>query len=170
MHKLRDALRCIDALSLWVARIASVIVAVWIPITIYDVVMRYFFRAPTEWAYELSGLLFGPFWLLAGAYVLSQGAHVNLELFYEKFSPRTRAIVDLVCYLLFFFYCGMILTGGWDHFWLAYSKNQHTSSVWHPHLAPFWLMIPVGAGLILLQGVAKYIRDIYTAVTGRKLE
>ena len=169
MQRLRLALQSIDALSHWTAMIVSFIIAVWIPITVYDSIMRYFLRAPTPWAYELSGLLFGPFWLLGGAYVLKKAAHVNFELFYKRFTPRGQAIVDLFTYTLFFFYCVLILKFGWNHFWLAFTKGHHTSSIWGPPLAPFWLMIPIGAGLIILQGIAKYIRDLHMAVTGRQL-
>jgi TRAP-type mannitol/chloroaromatic compound transport system permease small subunit len=143
---------------------------IWISVTIFDVIMRYFLRAPTIWAYELTGLLFGPFWLLGGAYVLKEKAHVSFDLFYRRLSFRGQAIMDLVTYTLFFYYCTLILTFGWDHFMLAFTKNQHTSSLWGPPLAPFWLAIPVGAGLILLAGVAKYLRDLYMAITGRPLD
>jgi len=169
MRRLRFALKSIDAISGWVARLAGCMLLVWIPITVYDVIMRYFFSAPTVWAYELSGLLFGPFWLLGGAYVLKEKAHVSFELFYRRLTPRGQAIMDLVTYTLFFYYCGLILKFGWDHFWLAVVKDQHTSSIWGPPLAPFWLMIPIGAGLILLVGIAKYIRDLHMAVTGRPI-
>ncbi len=169
MRRLRFALRIIDAISERTALIASFIMAVWVPITVYDVIMRYFFHAPSFWAYELSGLLFGPFWLLGGAYVLKKGAHVNFELFYRRLTPRGQAIIDLVTYTLFFFYCALILKFGCSHFWLAFSKDQHTCSIWGPPLAPFWLMIPVGAGLILLVGIAKYIRDLHMAITGRPI-
>lgn len=170
MPRLQSALHSIDAISQWAANIASCILVVWIPITVYDVIMRYFLRAPTVWAYELSGLLFGPFWLLGGAYVLKENAHVSFELFYRRLTPRGQAIIDLVTYTLFFYYCGLIVKFGCNHFWLAATKDLHTSSIWAPPLAPFWLMIPIGAALILLQGIAKYIRNLHMAVTGRPLE
>lgn len=170
MRGLRSALRFVDGISYRVAFIASFIMAIWLPITVFDTIMRYFFRQPTMWAYELSGLLFGPFWLLGGAYVLSRNEHVSFELFHNKMSLRGQAITDVITYTLFFFYCGMILIFGWEHFMLAVVKNQHTSSIWAPPLAPFWFAIPLGTALILLQGIAKYVRDLYAAITGRRME
>ena len=86
MRGLRTVLNSIDNISHWAATIASFIMLVWIPITIFDVIMRYFLRAPTVWAYELTGLLYGPFWLLGGAYVLKEKAHVSFDLFYKRLS------------------------------------------------------------------------------------
>jgi len=169
MQALRAGLRFVDSISKWIALTASFVILFWIVITIFDVIMRYFFRAPTVWAYELAGLLFGPFWLLAGAYVLSVKGHVNFELFYRRLTDRGQAIIDLITYTLFFFYCFLIAQWGWDYFLAAVERGSHSSSIWGPQLAPFWLMIPLGAALILLQGVAKYIRDFYAAITGRQL-
>ena len=88
MQALRAGLRFIDSISKWVALAASFLILFWMVTTIFDVIMRYFFRAPTVWAYELAGLLFGPFWLLAGAYVLSVNGHVNFELFYRRLNLK----------------------------------------------------------------------------------
>jgi TRAP-type mannitol/chloroaromatic compound transport system permease small subunit len=134
------------------------------------VVMRYFFNSPTVWAYELSGWLLGPLWLLGGAYVLLHDEHVRLDILYKRFTPRKRAIIDLVTFTLFLFYCSLILIYGWDYFLYSFAKNEHSLTVWGPPIWPLKLMIPVGAAFILLQGIAKYIRDFHMAVTGRQLE
>jgi len=170
MLRLRFALRFIDGISEWTGRVACWLIIVMMVIMVYEVVTRYALENPSHWAYELSGLLLGPLWLLGGAYVLKVGGHVNVDLFYRHLPLRRRAIIDLVTYTLFFLYCTLILLGGWDYFWLALIRHAHTRSMWGPPLAPFWVMIPIGAGLILLAGIAKYIRNLYLAITGRLLE
>ena len=52
-----------------------------------------------------------------GAYVLKHGGHVNVDILYGRFSPRIRAIIDLFTWLLFFYFCGLLLVKGWEMAW-----------------------------------------------------
>ena len=170
MKWLRFAVRRIDGFSEIIAKAIRWLVLIIMSITVYDVVMRYFLNAPTVWAYELAGLLLGPFWLLGGAYVLLHEGHVRLDILYRRLAPRRQAIMDLVTYTLFFFYCSLILIHGWDYFCFSFIRLEHSLTMWGPPIWPFKLAIPIAAALILLQGIAKYIRDLYIAITGRPLE
>lgn len=170
MKWLRLIVQRIDGFSEIIAKSIRWIILFLMCITMYDVVMRYFFNAPTIWAYQLAGLLFAPLWLLAGAWLLSQDEHVRMDVIYLRFTSRGRAIIDLVTYTFFFFYCILILTYGWDWFWLSFIRQEHLRTIWKPLLWPFKAAIPIGAGLILLAGIAKYIRDFHMAITGRTLE
>jgi TRAP-type mannitol/chloroaromatic compound transport system permease small subunit len=170
MRWIKAIIKGINGFSTITANTTRWLVLIIVSITVYDVVMRYFFNSPTVWAYELSGWLLGPLWLLGGAYVLLHDEHVRLDILYKRFTPRKRAIIDLVTFTLFLFYCSLILIYGWDYFLYSFAKNEHSLTVWGPPIWPLKLMIPVGAAFILLQGVAKYIRDFHMAVTGRQLE
>jgi len=170
MRWIKTIIKGINGFSTITANTARWLVMIIISITVYDTVMRYFFNSPTIWAYELAGWLLGPLWLLGGAYVLLHDEHVRLDILYQRFSPRKRAIIDLVTFTLLFFYCSLILIHGWDYFLYSFAKNEHSLTVWGPPIWPFKLMIPVGAAFILLQGIAKYIRDFHMAITGRQLE
>jgi TRAP-type mannitol/chloroaromatic compound transport system permease small subunit len=77
-----------------------------IPMTLaipYEVAARYAFNAPTVWAYAVTYKLFGGQFMLAAAYTLLKGAHIRTDVFYERWSPRTRATIDVVSYVFFFF-------------------------------------------------------------------
>ncbi len=65
--------------------------------------MRYVLNDPTSWAFDLSYLMYGAVFYMAGAYTLSRGGHVRADMFYRQWPPRTQAIVELVLYVLFFF-------------------------------------------------------------------
>ncbi len=160
----------IDTFSLKIAKTVRWLVIIIMSITVFNVVMRYFFDDPTIWAYPLSGLLLGPFWLLAGGYVILHGGHVRLDILFRRLSPRGQAIIDLVTHPLLFFYCVLVIIKGWDYFLFSLMMYEHTVSVWGPLIWPFKLIIPIGAGLFLLQGVAMYIRALYIGITGRALE
>jgi TRAP-type mannitol/chloroaromatic compound transport system permease small subunit len=66
--------------------------------TCYEVFARYLFGAPTIWAYEVGYTLTGAHFLLGMAFTLKYGEHIRIDVFSGKFSPRTRAIIDLVGY------------------------------------------------------------------------
>lgn len=170
MKRLRVVLRYIDALSEALPKYLCWLILVIMVLTLYDVVMRYFFRDPTIWIAEFIGLLFGPLWLLSGAYLLTHDEHVRVDIFWRRLTPRQRAIVDLVTYSFFLFWSIMILTFGWDWFWTSFIRGTRSRTLWHPYLWPFRLFLPVGCGLMLLSGIAKYIRDFYMAITGRELQ
>ena len=69
----------------------------------YEVVARYFFRAPTVWVFESSTMANGSAFMLGCAYALYKGAHVRTDIFWDNYSERTKGIIDLVSYLVLFF-------------------------------------------------------------------
>lgn len=170
MRWLIFVVRSTDTFCAAIAKAAKWIIVFLMVITVYDVVMRYVLTATTVWAYELGGLLLAPLWLLAGGYLLSQDGHVSMDVLYRRLAPRKRAIIDLVTYTLFFFYISLLLTEGWDNFWVSFLRSEHSRTMWGPPIWPFKAAIPAGAGIILLAGIAKYIRNLHIAITGRTLE
>jgi TRAP-type mannitol/chloroaromatic compound transport system permease small subunit len=74
----------------------------------YEVVARYAFNAPIRWVSTLTFLLYGSQFMLAAAYTLLRDGHIRTDVFYGRWSAHTRAIVDAVSYVLFFF-PGMVL-------------------------------------------------------------
>lgn len=167
MEKLKKAVWLMESLSTGVAKGVKWLIPCFVVITIIDVGLRYFFQAPTLWARELVSLLFGPMWMLTGAYLLTTDEQVRMDLVFQYFSMRKKAIFDLITFTLFFFYFGVMVFYGWQDWWSTLINNEHSRSIWRPVMWPFKLAIPVGVSLLLIAGVAKYIRDLYTAITGR---
>lgn len=167
MNKFKTAVRFLDGLSIGTAKCAMWLILFFVFVIILDVVLRYFFQTPTIWAREFVSLLFGPLWLLTGAYLLTTDEHVRMDLLFQRFSPRKKAIIDLITFTLFFLYFGVMVFYAWKDWWECYTMIEHSRSVWRPVLWPFKLGIPLGISLLLLAGVAKYIRDLYVAITGR---
>jgi len=110
----------------------------------------------------MSYMIFGGYFMLAGGYILLENRHVRVEILIDRFSPRTKTIIGLITWLLFFFYCGVLLYTSWILGWEAFLRKEYTSSVWAPPRWPILMAIPVGAFLILMQGLAKFIREVTT--------
>jgi len=168
MHVLKKFLHGIDRLNYWVARIVSWSVVVIIAATVYEVIMRYIFNSPTIWVFEFNYLLHGPYFLLLGAYTFAINGHVNVDVFYGRFKPRVKAIIDLFTMPLFFFFIGMMLIYGGQFSFNSFSFRENLSSAWAPPVYPVKMIIPLAAALIMLQGIAKYIRCLHLAITGRE--
>jgi len=169
MRILKSSLQIVDTISGWSGRLVSLLVAAMILIMTYEVILRYAFNAPTQWSYELTLFFFGSYCILGGAYTLLRREHVAMDVLYVRLSLKGRAILDLVTVFLFFLFCGVLLWYGWGFFMRSWAAGETTATPWNPVLWPVKLSIPMGAFLILLQGLAKFIRDIFTASTGKTL-
>lgn len=137
---------------------------------LYEVISRYIFKSPTIWSYELTGMLMGPYWILCSVHTMVEKQHIRLELLYRHLSPRTQAITDAITWGFFWFYIGVVLYYGWGEFVHAFTEGTRSRSFWGPPMWPWRLLVPVGCGLLLLQGIVRYGGIIYKAVTGRELE
>ncbi|MGH1418528.1 MAG: TRAP transporter small permease subunit [Hyphomicrobiaceae bacterium] len=124
------------------------------------------------WAYDLSYIMYGTLFMMAGAYTLSRGGHVRGDVFYHKWRPRTQARVELVLYLIFFFPAVITLIfAGWDYAAKSMSYNGGAGEVssFSPNDVPIWqfkLIIPAAGLLLLIQGLAQICRCLICLQTG----
>jgi len=159
----------IDTVSKWTGRVVSYLVPLMMLILLYEVVLRYIFNEPTRWAHELTLYMFGSYFMLLGGYALYSRAHISMDLLYSRWTPRTKAIVDVFTYLFFFFFIGSLLWLSSDWALAAVLRLEHSRSAWGPPVWPFKLILPLSALLILLAGVSKFIRDLTMAIRGKEL-
>ncbi len=136
---------------------------------VYEVVARYAFDAPTLWSFDVTYMLYGAMFMLGAAYALRVGAHIRTDFFWERWSLRTRGVIDTVAYVVFFFPgIALFLWVGWDEAWYAYGISETSEQTpWRPLLWPLKATIPLAAALLLLQGLSELAKSLYAAVTGR---
>jgi TRAP-type mannitol/chloroaromatic compound transport system permease small subunit len=134
----------------------------------WEVVARYVFNAPTQWAYDMTFMLYGSFFMLGAAFTLQRKGHVRTDSFYAAWSPRRQATVDLTCYVLMFLpVAGVFLFVGWGYFVKAWVTNEtFVSSAWQPITWPFKLAMPLTGALLLIQGVSECLKCLHTLRTG----
>ncbi len=149
----------IDRINDWVGRVVSILVMVIIGITLWEVVLRYGFNRPTIWVHETSEHLFAISFLLGGAYTLSKGGHVRVDVLYVRMSPRKRAALDIYTSVFFFIFTGLLLYLGMGMAWESVAMLERSQTPWGPYIFHVILMVPVAAFLMLLQGIAQLIRD-----------
>jgi len=164
-------LKIIDAISERTGRIVGWIAAPMIIALIYEVFARYVFHRPTIWSYEITYMIYGTHFLLGAAYTLRVKGHIRIDILYMRFPPRGRALIDMLGYLVIFFPVMIILViASYDMAKYAYKiKEVSQFTPWQPILWPFKSVICVGFSLLILQGIAEFIRSVITLVRGEEI-
>jgi TRAP-type mannitol/chloroaromatic compound transport system permease small subunit len=170
VNLLRYSFRIIDGVNRWVGRVFSFLTVALVFVVVYDVFMRYVLNRPTEWGLELNGFLLLGITFLGGGCVSLTNSHVRVSIIQDRFPPRIRALVDVWTYLLFFFVCIALFKFGGQVALDSIHTHARTASMWGPPLWPSQILIPLGALLIGLQGLTKWIRDLYMVVKGNPLD
>jgi TRAP-type C4-dicarboxylate transport system permease small subunit len=167
MRALALLLRTIDRVSTVAGYSVSVLVPLMILSLVYEVVSRYFFNAPTLWAQDISIFLFGYIGLLGGAMVMRERAHITVDLFYARMSPRLRAACDVVTGLVSMFFLVLVVLYCWDAGIDAIRHGLRRPTDWAPPVGHFFLAVAAGGFLLLLQSFAHWLRSLHFLLTGR---
>lgn len=163
------------ALVRWIEKLSDLtgICVAWVvfPLIIascYEVFSRYILTAPTIWAFELGYMAMGVHALMGAAYTLKSHAHIRIDVFYSHFPDKLKAVLDTAGYLILFLPVVLWLSWGLWEYWVEafLSGEQSGQSAWNPIIWPFRLAFFLGFALLLLQGLAEFIKTVLL-VTGR---
>ncbi|MBL8539714.1 MAG: TRAP transporter small permease subunit [Betaproteobacteria bacterium] len=161
-------LHAIDNLSTWAGKASSWAIVILTAIVCYDVFARYLFRAPTDWVFDVSYMLYGALFMMSGAYTLARNGHVRGDVLYGFFPPRMQAGLDLLLYFLFFIPgIAALAYAGIDFAKIAWGLREHSSlTASGPPVYHFKTLIPIAGFLVLLQGLAEIARCVICLRTG----
>ena len=142
-------------------RVIAPLIAVITLIVIYDIAMRFFIGRPSDWAFDVTKMLFGAHFMLMAAYGLRHHIHVEVDVLKRLLSRRKQAVLDIIGYLVFFVpFIWMLLTLGWDFFERSFSRSETTYGMVAIPVYPVKGVIVVAAVLLLLQAIAVVIRAV----------
>ena len=166
---LARAARRIDQVAIWSGHAVAWLIAPMVLSLCWEVVARYVFNAPTQWAYDMTFMLYGSFFMLGAAFTLQRKGHVRTDTFYAQWSPRRQAAVDLAGYLFMAVpFAGVFAFVGWGYFVKAFVGNEtFVSSAWQPITWPFKLGMPLAGALLLIQISSECLKCLHTLHTGR---
>jgi len=122
--------------------------------TLIEVTARYVFNKPTMWAiplnvYTLVGLTF-----LAASYTWARGGHIKVDIFYNRWSAKTQAVVNIVTLTLGLSFLAVVIVGGWELTMLSLKLGSKTSGgtlqwvLWPDHM-----LVPIGTAIVFLQAL-----------------
>jgi len=153
-----------ESVSEWLGRAVSWLSLVMVVVTFIIAVLRYVFDLGWIWLQESVVFMHATLFLIGTAYTLKHEGHVRVDIFYRKFTPRTRAWVDLGGTLFLLLpVCLFIFIVSWDY--VAQSWALHEGSREAGGLDGVYLLkslILVMAALLVLQGLAQAIRRLLT--------
>jgi TRAP-type mannitol/chloroaromatic compound transport system permease small subunit len=158
-------LRAIDTLSEFAGRIAAVLAIALVALMFALVLARYAFGAGSVGAQEAVLWLHGALFLLALAYTLRRDAHVRVDVFSQRLAPRTRAWVEFAaCLVLLLPFCVFMIVSSWDFVAASWAMREGSNEAGGlPARYLLKTLIPVGAALLALQGVAVAARAFASA-------
>ncbi len=167
---MKRLLKTIDSISKWSGILFSFLLWPGVAVLIYEIVARYIFNAPTIWAHGTTQRIFAVYYFICGAYVSLHRDHIAMDLIYNRFGLRARAVLDVIGFAFFFFFCGVLLWYGSRYAWSSLIRLEPCNTPFRAPLYPVKMMIPIGALLIILQELANLWRSLFIVVTGKKYE
>lgn len=146
----------------WVGKSTSWLTALLVVLVFIDVFAQKIFNFSQSWLTEIEWHLFSMIFLLGAGYALKHGKHVRVDLFYEKFSKRDKALVDFWGTLLFLIPWAAAII--WFSSIYAMESFQISEGSPQPNGLPVWypikFIIVIGFCLLLLEAIAMLIDSI----------
>ncbi|HEU0225692.1 MAG TPA: TRAP transporter small permease subunit [Steroidobacteraceae bacterium] len=167
---IRAYVRAVDAVNRTLGFAVMYMTLVMMGVLLYGTIVRLIPDvAPPIWVIEMSQFLMAAYYLLGGGYSMQLDAHVRMDVFYGRWSERSRAFADSITAFCLVFYLIVMIRGGISSASYALQYGQKNYSAWAPPMAPIKIIMTVGIVLMLLQAIAIFFRDLARA-TKRDIE
>jgi TRAP-type mannitol/chloroaromatic compound transport system permease small subunit len=155
----RRLLRAIDHVSEFVGLAAAQLYLMCAVITTYEVVMRYLFNNPTQWAFEVVMVLCASAWMLSVGYVTRHRRHIGITVLYLLAPHRTRWFLDLFANVVGLGAVALLAYAAWEPAVRAISRIERTGSAFNsPEPTILKTVLVVGALLYAVQLTVNLIR------------
>jgi TRAP-type mannitol/chloroaromatic compound transport system permease small subunit len=165
-RSLRALARRIDAFQDRFGRGVSWLMLLMVLVVFVDVVLRYAFNKSSVFTQELEWHIFGLVYLLGAGYTMLFDEHVRVDILYSRWSPRKKAWIDLICYLVFFYPSAiMIMVTAWPFVRNSYMVLEGSPD---PGGIPFRFLLKstiiVGFAILTLQAISQTIKNFFWAM------
>lgn len=165
MQAIRSVIRVLDGISDWVGRIGAWSVVAIMLVTVFEVVTRRVFNAPSIWAFETITMLFGFHFMIVAAYGLLHRGIVSMDLLYIQLGTRAQAVLSILSYLVLFFpFVVFVTVYGFSYAEYSWSVGETTSGAFAVPLYPFKAVIPVCFFLLTLQGISEILKHVLVLI------
>lgn len=166
---MKKLVNVLDLINFWAGIIGSVFFLPLTALMVYEVITRRIFHAPTIWTLEMSRFLFVPLILLALGFTLIYRGHATIDLFYTKWNDKTRAIVDIITYIIFMFpACIIMFINEVTATKMSWATLERTPSAFNCPVYPVKTLMPIGFLLLFIAAVSVTLKNIYMVAKKRK--
>lgn len=158
----RIYIRYVERVNRLVGLLAMYLVFAIIAVLLYSSVVKTV-AIPPLWTLEMAQFLMVAYFMLGGGYSLIDDSHVRMDLWYSRWSPKRRAMVDAFTVFFLVFYLGLMLYGGISSTAYAIRYDETSYSSWAPYMAPIKIIMVIGITLMLLQAIAEFFKSVIAA-------
>jgi len=153
--------RVIDAANTFIGKAVSWLILLAIFISAINAVTRKLFNLSSNAWLEAQWYLFSAAFLVAAGYTLLNNEHVKVDLVYGRLSRKKQLWVEILGTLFFLFpFCLITIYLSWPRVTSKFISGEISNNTGGLILWPVWAMIPLGFGLLALQGVSELIKRI----------
>ncbi len=163
--------RAIDAMNERIGFVADWLVLLACLISAGNAFSRYAFGNSSNGWLEIQWYMFAGMVLLGAAFTLRVNEHVRVDLIYSSVGARTRTWIDLLGGIFFLLpMCIVLMYFTWPWFLESFYSGEQSTNAGGLIRWPVKLVLPVGFGLVALQGVSEIIKCIDSLRTGSRRE
>ena len=158
-----------DQFVVWIGRSFAWGIFILTAAVMYEVIMRYFFNAPTLWAFDFTIQMYGAVFMMGGASAMSTKTHVKADMYYNRLSEKGQAILDLVLFICFYAPGVFALTYA-GYFYAKKAWIVHETSWNSPAQIQIYFsksLIPIAGLLLLIIVISEIFRCIICIKTGK---
>jgi TRAP-type mannitol/chloroaromatic compound transport system permease small subunit len=161
MNALLKFSRAVDWLNTQIGKHVIWLILASTVISAVNAIVRKAFNVGSNAFLEVQWYLFAGSFLIAAAYTLLNGEHVKIDVVYSKFSKRNQTKIDIFGFLCFLTpVCVAMLWYGIPFFLQGYRSGEISTNAGGLIRWPVYALIPLGFGLLLLQGWSELIKRI----------
>lgn len=170
MKALVAVARVIDGINLHVGRLVAWILIVLMGLSVFEVVTRRIFGAPTIWTHEVLSYVFAAHLMLALGYTLLRREHVSVDILTERLSERAQAVLEIITYVVFLgTFLWVILPEAAAFAQRAWTFGERAASAFASPVYPAKTLIPVGFALLALEAIGTVLKDVIFLVWGHRV-
>jgi TRAP-type mannitol/chloroaromatic compound transport system permease small subunit len=153
--------RAVDSLNAFVGRYVIWLIFASTLISGINAAVRKAFNYSSNAFLEVQWYLFAAAFLLAAGYTLFNGEHVKIDVVYHRLSKRKQMWIDVLGFTFFLTpMCIAVLVFGIPFFLQGFHSGEMSNNAGGLIRWPVYLMMPLGFGLLLLQGWSELIKRI----------
>jgi len=161
MNALLKFSRAVDWLNTQIGKHVIWLILASTVISAVNAIVRKAFNVGSNAFLEIQWYLFAGSFLIAAAYTLLNGEHVKIDVVYSHFSKRNQTKIDIFGFLFFLTpVCSAMLWYGIPFFLKGYQSGEISTNAGGLIRWPVYALIPIGFGLLLLQGWSELIKRI----------
>ena len=153
--------RVVDRINQFVGLSVSHLYLICATITAYEVCMRYFFNAPTQWAFEVVMVVCASAWVLSGGYITMRRGHIAITVLYDYVGDRTRWYLDLFIYIVTVGALAIFMYALWEPMVDAIHAIERSGTSFNsPEPYILKTLLFVGATLYFVQAIVNLLKHL----------